>query len=169
MAFRNLTMIASGTVKHIDMDSSIASAWSAFPRAAALRFEGGARQIPADGISWRFLGRIRILQGGEYTFCTESDDGSLLYLDLNPIRAGAPEAYFTLLVDNDGLHSSMQRCQSVPLQPGEYHAKVAARAPPAPRPGFPPPPPPPPLSTSLRRRFSEPPLRPPAAGATNPL
>jgi hypothetical protein len=139
MAFRNLTMLASGTVQHIDMDSNIASAWAAFPRAAGLRFLGSARQIPTDGLSWRFLGRIRIQAGGDYTFCTESDDGSLLYLDLNPIRGdagghGAEEVYYTLLVDNDGLHSSTQRCQSVLLQPGEYHAKVGARPRPAPRP-----------------------------------
>ena len=127
MAFRNLTMVATGLVNHIDMDSNIASAWSAFPRAASLRFLGGARQIPTDGVAWRFLGRIRIRAAGEYTFCTESDDGSLLYLDLNPIR-GEAEAQYSLLVDNDGLHSSLQRCQSAPLQPGDYHAKVAPRA-----------------------------------------
>ena len=118
-------MVAVGDVLHVDMDSSIGSAWSSFPRAARLRFQGGARQMPTGPFAWRFVGRFKVEKAGDYTFCTESDDGSLFYLDLNPISAESRgEVFYTLIIDNDGLHSATQRCQNVPLQPGAYHAKV---------------------------------------------
>ena len=124
MSFRNLTLSAVGDVVHVDLDSHIASAWSTFPRAAALKFQGGARQMPTGPFAWRFLGRIRVDRAGDYTFCTESDDGSLFYLDLNPVSPESKDVFYTLIVDNDGLHSATQRCQTVPLQAGGYNAKV---------------------------------------------
>jgi hypothetical protein len=124
MSFRNLSLVAVGDVLHVDMDSNVGSAWSSFPRAARLRFQGGARQMPAGPFAWRFVGRIRVETAGDYTFCTESDDGSLFYLDLNPISAESQNVFYTLVIDNDGLHSATQRCQTVPLQQGTYHAKV---------------------------------------------
>lgn len=124
MSFRNLSLVAVGDVLHVDMDSNVGSAWSSFPRAARLRFQGGARQMPAGPFAWRFVGRIRVETAGDYTFCTESDDGSLFYLDLNPISAESQNVFYTLVIDNDGLHSATQRCQTVPLQQGTYHAKI---------------------------------------------
>ena len=124
MSFRNLSLVAAGDVLHVDLDSSIGSAWSSFPRAARLRFQGGARQMPTGPFAWRFVGRIRVETAGDYTFCTESDDGSLFFLDLNPINAESQDVFYTLVIDNDGLHSATQRCQTVPLQQGAYHAKV---------------------------------------------
>jgi hypothetical protein len=146
----NLLAVGEG-VHHVDFDSSSPS-WSNLPRAAGLKFLGGSRQLPEANFAWRYTGRVRINIGGQYTFCTESDDGSLLYMDLSPVQPGGPPISYTLIVDNDGLHSRQQKCATVQLGPGDHHTKVFIRPPPTPACCFPSPPMgcPPPPTTTLR-------------------
>lgn len=61
---------------------------------------------PDANYAWRFYGKLRIIIAGDYTLCTTSDDGSLLYMDLAAGRAGNP--VYNLLIDNDGLHGDHQ-------------------------------------------------------------
>ncbi len=55
-------------------------------------------------ISWR--GQLHITEGGTYRFGTESDDGSLLFID------------DTLVVDNSGIHGAQYREGAINLEPG---------------------------------------------------
>jgi uncharacterized repeat protein (TIGR03806 family) len=76
----------------------------------AATFDISFRQRSED-FAFRFTGVIRIDVAGTYTFYTSSDDGSRLWID------GA------LIVDNDGLHGTVERSGVVSLSPG-YHAIV---------------------------------------------
>lgn len=71
--------------------------------------------------SWRIFGNLAITTGGLYSFCTESDDGSLFYL--TGLSSADPSGY-TLVVDNDGIHGTTRVCQDVKLANGVYGAKV---------------------------------------------
>jgi hypothetical protein len=83
------------------------------------------RYVPAcpdSNYAWRFYGKIRVAAIGEYTFCTTSDDGSLLYVDLTP---NDKRLTYTLLIDNDGLHGARQYCKAVTLAGGIYQTKAS--------------------------------------------
>lgn len=58
-----------------------------------------------EGFVWAFI-------DGEYTFTTESDDGSRLYIGDE------------LVVDNDGLHGMQLRGGSVPLRAGHHKIRI---------------------------------------------
>jgi len=62
--------------------------------------------MPPHDFTWRFEGEVQITQRGRYTFCTSSDDGSLLYLNDK------------LVDNNDGLHGSSEVCGGRELQAG---------------------------------------------------
>ncbi|WP_146203417.1 Ig-like domain-containing protein [Leucothrix pacifica] len=57
---------------------------------------------------FRFSARINIETAGNYTFYTNSDDGSQLFIDGN------------LVVDNDGLHAMQERSGTVNLSAGDH-------------------------------------------------
>lgn len=57
-------------------------------------------------------GYIHIPKDGLYTFSTESDDGSRLLIGSD------------LVVDNDGLHSMVERKGDIPLSKGFHALKV---------------------------------------------
>jgi len=61
-----------------------------------------------DGYGIAFSGYIRVPESGVYTFSTTSDDGSVLRI------AGA------LVVDNDGLHGSVEKSGKIYLPAGTY-------------------------------------------------
>jgi hypothetical protein len=61
-----------------------------------------------DNFALRFTGYINIQTGGEYTFYTNSDDGSKLYVN------------GSLVVDNDGLHGMRERSGTVSLTAGKH-------------------------------------------------
>ncbi len=63
----------------------------------------------ADNVGAVFTGYVDVPQDGVYTFYTESDDGSALYIGT------------TKVVDNDGLHGMQERSGSIGLRAG-YHA-----------------------------------------------
>ena len=63
-------------------------------------------------------GKFRVTAAGPYSFGTDSDDGSVLYLDLNDDGDFADAG--ELVVDNNGNHGDRQRTGSVTLTPGYY-------------------------------------------------
>ncbi|WP_169711556.1 beta strand repeat-containing protein [Nonlabens spongiae] len=69
---------------------------------------------PADGdtFSIRYLGRIEINTSETYTFFTNSDDGSKLFIDGNEV------------VDNDGDHGPVENSGTIALTPGVYDFEV---------------------------------------------
>jgi hypothetical protein len=62
-----------------------------------------------DEYAFRFEGYVNALADGQYTFYTNSDDGSLLYIGSQ------------LVVNNDGLHGMQERSGTIGLKAG-YHA-----------------------------------------------
>ena len=60
----------------------------------------------------RWLGRIRIPRDGKFTFFTESDDGSRLWIDGK------------VVVDNGGLHAMEEKSGEVELKAGDHDVKV---------------------------------------------
>jgi parallel beta-helix repeat protein len=85
--FSTLSSITSGTNSTFDI--SLATAATAF--------------------SFNFTGYISVPTDGQYTFYTNSDDGSNLYIDN------------VLVVNNDGLHASTEKSGTIGLKAG-YHA-----------------------------------------------
>src|SRR5205814_786050 len=56
----------------------------------------------------RFSGTLTIAKEGSYTFFTDSDDGSRLYVDGK------------MVVNNDGLHGMEEKSGKIQLQPGAH-------------------------------------------------
>ena len=96
---------------------------------------------PDNWFAWQFFGHIAISTAGNYTFGIDSDDGSLLYLDLipspnmNEAALGSAQSsatpspdsasqLYTLVIDNDGLHGARTYTRTLLLQPGLYSTKV---------------------------------------------
>lgn len=78
-------------------------------------FSGDFPGLPeslAKGFAAKFMGSVNVVSGGEYNLCLTSSDGSMLALDGN------------LIVDNDGVHGSEQKCELVYMDPGEYELTV---------------------------------------------
>ncbi|GGE96521.1 PA14 domain-containing protein [Hymenobacter cavernae] len=65
------------------------------------------------GFSFQFTGYITVPADGQYTFSTNSDDGSLLYIGS------------TLVVNNDGSHDSQERNGTIGLKAGTHAFMVA--------------------------------------------
>jgi len=66
----------------------------------------------ADNVGAVFTGYVEAPRAGVYTFYTESDDGSALYL------GGAR------IVDNDGLHGMLEKSGTIALGPGMHALRV---------------------------------------------
>jgi alpha-L-fucosidase len=69
-------------------------------------------KVRDDFFGFRFEGLIEIAETGVYTFYTESDDGSMLYIN------------DSLVVDNDGLHSLQEGRGTIPLTRGLHTIRV---------------------------------------------
>ncbi len=69
-------------------------------------------RLKDDDFAFRFKGSINITTAGNYTFYTESDDGSKLYIDGN------------LIVNNDGTHGPQWEQGSVSLSQGNHSIEV---------------------------------------------
>ncbi|HBG26787.1 MAG: hypothetical protein A2Y10_05495 [Planctomycetes bacterium GWF2_41_51] len=65
-----------------------------------------------ENYALRFIGFIEVPATGSYTFYTNSDDGSKLYIDEN------------LVVDNDGLHGMQERSGNINLTAGKHQITV---------------------------------------------
>ncbi len=66
-----------------------------------------------DSFAFTFSGYITISKSGTYTFYTESDDGSKLYINGKTV------------VDNDGLHAAQEHSGKVYLNEGKHAIKAA--------------------------------------------
>jgi parallel beta-helix repeat protein len=66
----------------------------------------------ATDYSFNFTGYINVPADGQYTFYTNSDDGSKLYIDN------------VLVVNNDGLHGTVERSGTVGLKAGKHAITV---------------------------------------------
>ncbi|WP_069658999.1 alkaline phosphatase family protein [Arcticibacter eurypsychrophilus] len=71
--------------------------------------------IPADNSCFGLVyeGYLQIDKAGKYSFYTQSDDGSKLYIDGEQV------------VDNDGDHGVIESMGSITLKPGKHAIKVA--------------------------------------------
>jgi len=65
-----------------------------------------------DEVAIRFDGEIDIPESGEWTFYTNSDDGTLLYIDQE------------IVVDNDGFHGDKEKSGSVELEAGKHQFSI---------------------------------------------
>jgi hypothetical protein len=65
-----------------------------------------------DRFGFRFMGYVEVPAEGEYTFYTDSDDGSRLYIGN------------TLVVDNSGLHRRQEQSGKISLKAGKHALKV---------------------------------------------
>lgn len=77
----------------------------------AAQFTGAFKSKDVEVTEWfaiHFKGSINITEAGTYNFCLAAGDGAQLYLDEN------------LVVDNDGVHDTTEKCESVAVDPGEY-------------------------------------------------
>ena len=63
---------------------------------------------PEAKYAWQVYGKVRIMIPGIYSFCSTSDDGSLVYFGKQ------------LVVNNDGLHGADKVCGSINLQAGDH-------------------------------------------------
>jgi hypothetical protein len=94
--------------------------WNALPDFAALTPVSSTTAavvgLPAghrpDGFAVRLWGFLAVEAAGEYTFHLASDDGSRLRLGED------------VVVDNDGLHGTAERSQSIPLQAGKHALSI---------------------------------------------
>ena len=91
----------------------------ALARAATSLSFGSVRENQLSG--WPFLGHcaaifsgfVKVPQDGAYVFFSESDDGSMLYVDGK------------LLVDNDGTHGMQEKSGSLELKAGLHRVWIA--------------------------------------------
>ena len=66
---------------------------------------------PDSYFSWRFFGILRVSSAGSYTICSQSDDGSMVYIKLG--SAGDSQlSDYTQIVSNDGPHGPQIVCSS---------------------------------------------------------
>lgn len=66
----------------------------------------------ADHFYVRWTGKVRISKDSKYTFFTESDDGSRLWIDGK------------VIVDNGGLHAMEEKSGEVELKAGDHDLKL---------------------------------------------
>jgi len=83
---------------------------------ARINFEQTAETFPGTAMSdhfyVRWTGRIRAPKDATYTFFTESDDGSRLWIDGK------------VVVDNGGVHPMEEKSGEIELKAGEHDIKV---------------------------------------------
>ena len=76
-------------------------------------FQNAVPGTPSSDFAAFFYGNVKIVKGGVYNFCTESDDGSRIFID----------GHF--IVNDGGLHGKKKVCGDVTLNPGTHAAKVS--------------------------------------------
>jgi PKD repeat protein len=65
-----------------------------------------------ENFAFRYTGYVEVSEGGEYTFYTDSDDGSELYIGDQRV------------VENGGLHAATEESGTIELQPGRHAINV---------------------------------------------
>jgi len=82
-------------------------------------------RLQDNNIGFLWEGYINVPVDGTYTFRTNSDDGSKLYIGALNQKTSAYDYNATALVDNDGIHTSRNREGSIDLVAGNYPIAVA--------------------------------------------
>ena len=81
-----------------------------------INFEHTTEAFPgtpmSDHFYVRWTGKVRIPRDGKYTFFTESDDGSRLWIDGK------------VIVDNGGLHAMEEKSGELDLKAGDHEIKL---------------------------------------------
>jgi len=77
-------------------------------------FTGGG----GDYFSWMWLGYFYVPVTGEYTFYTNSDDSSLLWIGDSALLS--PPSIDDVVVDNRGPHASIEESGTIMLDAGTY-------------------------------------------------
>jgi len=70
------------------------------------------RGTPRSKYAWQIYGKLQVTASGKYTFCSRSDDGSLLYVGK------------TKVVDNDRLHGAINKCGTKQLNKGQHDITI---------------------------------------------
>ncbi len=70
-----------------------------------------------DNYGLEFIAWLRVTQNGDYTFYTDSDDGSMLWIT-------SADGVERMVVDNDGLHANQERYGSLNLVAGYHRIRV---------------------------------------------
>lgn len=79
------------------------------------QFNGSFAGADGEVSEWfaiHFRGSLNVTAAGNYDLCLNAGDGALLFLDQTPI------------VDNDGVHDTTEKCESLAIEPGEYQLDV---------------------------------------------
>jgi hypothetical protein len=83
---------------------------------ATVDFPAGDGRFKGTSLSWQFCvrwsGVLRVPKDGRYTFTTESDDGSRLYIDGKQV------------VDNGGLHAMEEKTGTIELKAGDHDLRI---------------------------------------------
>lgn len=80
---------------------------------------------PDSDFSWRFFGVLRVSTEGSYIFCAQSDDGSVIYINMK-LKDDSTLADYTKIINNDGLHASNTVCSDpLPLKSRTYNIMVS--------------------------------------------
>lgn len=72
----------------------------------------GADGEVSEWFAVHFRGSLNVTEAGTYDLCLNAGDGALLFLDQ------------TAVVDNDGVHDTTEKCESIAIEPGEYQLDV---------------------------------------------
>lgn len=78
-------------------------------------FNGAFKGKDGDVKEWfavHLRGSLNITEAGSYQLCLNAGDGALLFLDQTPI------------IDNDGVHDTTEKCETLAVEPGEYQLDV---------------------------------------------
>jgi hypothetical protein len=78
-------------------------------------FDGSFKGVDVEAKEWfavHFRGSLNITEAGSYQLCLNAGDGALLFLDQTPI------------IDNDGVHDTTEKCETLAVEPGEYQLDV---------------------------------------------
>ncbi|MBC8040941.1 MAG: PQQ-dependent sugar dehydrogenase [Opitutaceae bacterium] len=98
----------------------VGATWNVIPNLDSLTPDGTGNSatiaipstVRADHYALRFTGDLPITDAGAYTFYTQSDDGSKVYVN------------GTLVVDHDGLHGNTEKSGTITLAAGTHTVRV---------------------------------------------
>ena len=112
------------SAEYFDMNQQIRNLdevdWSTAPTFSEvtqnINYENGSRSFwdggSKDTFGAKITGNIDVAEGGSFTFYLGGDDGTMLFIDGNPV------------VDNDGLHGYRTQSETVDLEPGPHVIEV---------------------------------------------